>query len=329
MLLPLLFALLAPAHADDGKKDKDQDARPAVEMSGKLFAHYKYDLSEGADGYNEFGLDRAYLRADGTITDRLSTRVTLDANRLSDPAVDTRYRVFVKHAYLEWKTGMKGVKGQAGVIETPFGPMLDDFWGHRYIEDNFPAVAIKLATADAGIGATGKHMDGMVNWGAVLVNGEGYNKLEVDSGKQAQVKVTVDPMAGNKELSLPITGFVAYAFNPNDASQLIASGVIGFDQKFFTGSVQALFNQQYDVNGFGYSVVALPRVPKVATLVFRMDHYDPNTEADDDASTKLIVGASHNFHKKVAVAGTFQQTSYEATPDLPSQGVFLNMLAGF
>lgn len=324
MLLPLMFSLLAPAHADEGK-----DGPPPVEMSGTLFAHYMYDLSDGADGYNEFGMDRIYLRADGTINDRFGARITLDANRFSDPAVDTRYRLFIKHAYLEWKDAAPGVKVRAGIIDAPLGPYLDDFWGHRYISDNFAAQAIKLSTADAGVGAYGKHQDGMVDWAAVLVNGEGYSKLEVDKGKQVQARVSVDPMAKNKDLALPITGYVGYSFNPDDAQQLIASGVVGFDQKFFTGSVQALFNQQYEVNGFGYSVVALPHIPKVATVVFRMDHFDPNTDAADDAYTTIIGGLSHNFAKKVAIAGTYQQTTLEATPNTPTSGVYLNMLAGF
>ena len=330
MLLPLLFALLTPAHAEEAKgKDNDKESPPAVVMSGVLFGHFMYNMTDGADGYNDFGIDRVYVRADGNINERFATSVTLDANRFSDPAVDTRYRLFVKHAYLEWKDAAPGVKVRAGIIDAPLGPYLDDFWGHRYIADNFAASAIKLSTADAGVGAYGKHMDGVVDWSAVLVNGEGYSNIEVNKGKQVQARVTVDPMASNEDLALPITGFVSYAFNPDDAQQLIASGVIGFDQKFFTGSVQALINQQYEVNGFGYSIVALPRVPKVATAVFRMDHYDPNTDADDDASTKLIIGASHNFAKKVALAATYQQTSTEAAPDAPSQAIFLNMLAGF
>lgn len=324
MLIPLLFAQLTLAHADDGK-----DSPPPVVMSGTLFGHYLYDLSEGAEGYNEFGLDRIYLRADGTINDRFGARVTLDANRFSDPAVDTRYRLFVKHAYLEWKDAAPGVKVRAGIIDAPLGPYLDDFWGHRYIADNFAAQAIKLSTADAGLGAYGKHKDGMVDWAAVVVNGEGYSKLEVDKGKQVQARVSVDPMAKSDDLALPITGFVAYSFNPDDAQQLIASGVVGFDQKFFTGSAQVLINQQHEVNGFGYSVVALPHIPKVATVVFRMDHFDPDTATDKDAYTTIIGGLSHNFAKKVALAGTFQQTTTEAAPNTPSQAVVLNMLAGF
>ena len=331
-----MFAVLAlhsAAFADEPKKDTP----PPVELSGVIFGRYTLTLTDGASNYNEFAIDRVYFRGDATINDHFGARVTLDADRFKPATlstgeavtVDTKYRVFVKHAYLEWKDAAPGVKVRAGIIDAPLGPYLDDFWGHRYISDNFAAQAIKLSTADAGVGAYGKHQGGLVDWAAVLVNGEGYSKLEVDKGKQVQARVSVDPMAKNEELALPISGFVSYAFNPDDAQQLIASGVVGFDQKYFTGSVQALFNQQYDVNGFGYSVVALPHIPKVATVVFRMDHWDPDTSADKDGYTTIIGGLSHNFAKKVAIAGTYQQTTTEAAPDAPSQAVVLNMLAGF
>lgn len=319
-----ILAFQAISHAGEAKKEQ-----PPVEVSGVLFGRYTYELTEGADGYNEFAMDRVYVRADASINDHLGARVTLDADHFKDSAVDTKYRLFVKHAYLEWKDAAPGVKVRAGVIDAPLGPYMDDLWGHRYITDNFTSWAIKLSTADLGVGAYGKHREGLVDWAAVLVNGEGYSKLEVDAGKQAQARLTVDPLAGGDEMKLPITGFVAYAMNPDDNQELIASGQVGFEMPYLLVSGQVLMKSQADLSGFGYSAIALPRVPKVLSGVFRYDAYDPDTAVDGDASTQLVVGASHNFAKKVALALTYEHSTTEALPDTPGQGVVLHMMAGY
>lgn len=324
-----LLSLLTLGSLAQAQDQKDKKEPPPVEISGVLFGRYSLWLTEGMDNYNEFALDRAYFRGDAKINEHLGVRVTMDADRFKDSAVDTKYRLFLKHAYLEWRDMGPGIKGRAGIIDTPLGPYMDDFWNHRFIADNYAAWAIKLPTADLGVGAYGKHRKGLVDWAAVLVNGEGYSKLEVDSGKTVQARVSIDPLAGGDKMKLPITGFLAYGANPNDAAQIVASGAIGFEMPTLLFSGQVLINQQYDVGGMGYSAILLPRVPKVITGIFRYDHYDPDTETDLDANTQMIVGASHHFTKKVALAGTYERTTAEAAPDTPSHGVMLHMQAGF
>ena len=80
MILSLTFAL-SHAADDPAPAEKKKDDGPKVKVSGLLFPSYGFDLTEGADGYNEFDIDRSYLRADAKLTDVLSVRLTLDANR--------------------------------------------------------------------------------------------------------------------------------------------------------------------------------------------------------------------------------------------------------
>ncbi len=322
----LIAALMlsTAAHAEEAKGEV-----PPVTVSGVLMGHYALDLTDGAENYNEFGLDRVYFRGDATINDHLGARVTMDADHFKDPTLDTKYRVFLKHAYLEWKDPAPGVKARVGIIDAPLGPHMDEFWNHRFITDNYAAWAIKLPTADLGIGAYGKHKKGLVDWAAVLVNGEGYSKLEVDSGKQVQARVTVDPLAGGDKMKLPITGYVGYAFNPDDNQELIAAGALGFEMPYLLVSGQALMKSASDVTGMGYSAVLMPRVPKVVTGIFRYDTFDPDTGTDDDANAQLFVGASHHFAKKVALALTYERSWAEIAPDAASHGVALRWQAGF
>ena len=109
--IPLCLSLVSVASAADPAKDAKAPDAPSVKVSGVLFPRFSYDLSDGAEGYNEFALDRSYLVATAKMSDVFGVRLTLDANRLkpvevapdTEVVVDTRYRVFVKHAWLEMR----------------------------------------------------------------------------------------------------------------------------------------------------------------------------------------------------------------------------------
>ena len=112
---------------------------PRVTTTGVVFARYGYDLTEGSDGANAFGIDRAYVGVLADLDEHLATRITLDADKLKPVAfgeageatVDTKYRVFLKHAWLEWKDAGPGVKMRFGMIDTPWTGTYDNFVGLR------------------------------------------------------------------------------------------------------------------------------------------------------------------------------------------------------
>jgi hypothetical protein len=321
----------APAPAEEKKKEPIP-----VKVAGIVFAHYEYRLTEGADGYNEFALDRAYVQAIGTFSPHWGTKVTLDAGRLSpvtlpdgsSVTVDTRYRVFVKHAYLEWKDDEVGLKVRGGIIDTPYTQVYDGFAGIRYISESFAKQFGLAETADIGVSLGGNHADGLVDWQATVLNGEGYSKLEVDAGKTAQARVTVDPLAGG-DLKLPITGFFSYAGDATDQTPLITfAGAAGFSQEYLRAWAEVDGTSTDGASGFGYSATLIPQIPDVLNVIARYDAWDPDTDGDNDATTRIIGGISHDFLPKVSLAATYERTEAQDTPD-PSHGVFVHMQAGY
>lgn len=303
---------------------------PIVKPGGVLFAHYGYDLTDGADGANEFAVDRVYVRADVQITKQLGTRVTLDADRFKDSSLDTKYRVFVKHAYLEVKDILPGIRLRAGMIDTPYTPYYDAFWGNRYITEAFAKNAKLLETADLGIGAWGDHAGGLVNWNLSLINGEGYGKLEVDAGKAVQARVTVDPLAKGGKFSLPITGFASHSTHvATDSSTLTWAGATGFKSPYVLAWAEVVGVSEGDVSGLGYSATLNPKVPKVLGVVVRYDQFDPDADSTDDANTLLIGGVTRDWAEKVSTAITYERGWSEAAPETPTHGVFVRVQAGW
>jgi hypothetical protein len=330
LALPVALAQSAPTPPP---ADKPQ---PTVKVGGVVFAHYGYDLTEGADGYNSFDLDRAYLTARAELTPHLATRLTLDADRLkpvdvagTDTTVDTKLRVFVKHAYLEWKDAGPGVKLRFGMADTAWAPYYDQFWGHRYVAKHAADDAKLIDTSDLGIQVMGEHGKGLVSWQAGLINGEGYGKVEVDASKTAQARLTVDPLGPNADFDLPISGFVSQSFLGEADPVTMYAGAVGFKMKYGLAWAEYFGRSSGGASARVVSVTVAPKVPKVLEVLARVDLVDGDTAKADDGSTKLIVGVGHDFFERVSAMATYERTTAEAAPDAPTHGVFLRMQAGF
>jgi hypothetical protein len=330
-MIPTLAFLASHALAAD-----EADFEPSVDVGGQIHAHYGYLLTDGANGYNEFALDRTYLDAKAKLTRRLGARLTLDSDRFAaletdtgEYSVDTKYRPFVKFAYLEWKDFAPGLKLRAGLIDTPYTQVYDAFWEHRYVSKGMADDQKLLDTADFGVSVMGTHADGLLDWHASLNNGEGYGKAEVDSGKSLQARVTVDALAKGGKQRLPITGFVNYDMHKDADATLTWIGAAGYKMPFVWVWGEYVGVSTGAVTGSGFSASLLPGAPKYARAILRYDHFDPNGEIDGDGVDKLIGGVSHTFAHQVSGALTYERVTDEATPDTPAHGMYVRWQAGF
>jgi len=221
------------------------------------------------------------------------------------------------------------VKVRVGMIDTPWAPFSDQFWGQRYISRSMSDEVKLVSTADLGVGAFGKHADGLFGWQAVVINGEGYASIEADAGKTAQARFTVDPLAPGKKGALPLSAFVSYALpgTPDADGTLIYAASAGVEYGPVTAMAEYIGKQSADVNGSGFSLTLVPHVPKVLNVVARFDLWDADTSVDDDTYTKLIAGVSHDFTPKVSLAAMFERLTLGTAE--PSNAIYLRGQAGF
>ena len=333
MFATVLF-LATPAFADDKAEEKP---KPEVDVSGLAIAHYGFDMTDGAENFNEFAVDRVYFNLKAKVTKQLATRFTLDVDRMKpvttdtgDWTYDTKYRAFLKYGYLEWHDFAPGLRVRAGMIDTPYVSMYENHSEIRYIGKHWADEQKLLDTADLGVSINGEHAGGLIGWTAEVVNGEGYGKLEIDDAKSLQARVTVDPLAkSEKNWKLPITGFVNYNMQ-HDADPIVTYiGAAGLKMPYVWFWGEYLGRSQGDLSGMGYSATLQPGMPKYGRLLFRYDHWDPDTNTEKDGIDKIIGGVTHDFAEKIALAATYESTTYEALPDTPTQGVFVHLLAGF
>ena len=319
-------------------------AKPEVEVSGLLFAHYGYLLSEEADGYNEFDIDRVYLTAKGRLNPRLSVRVTTDVGRAEPQEMDTnsdgepdteipadeKIQVVLKYAYLEWRLSDK-IKMRFGSASTGFIGLYDRFWGQRYIAKALTDETKILDSADIGVHAMGRHRDGLISWHAGVLNGEGYGSMETNSAKAMQARLTVDPIVAGGNASLPISAFISQdVMAPDEVDSVrVLAGSVGFAMDFATLWGEYVMQSEGEVNGSGFSVTVMPKIPDVLNIVSRYERWDPDDEVEQDAADTIKVGLARDFFTKVSGALLYERTSFEAEPDTPEHGVFVRMQAGF
>lgn len=329
MLLPMFLTFAAPALAGEGP--------PPPVVDGLLYVQYGVDLSEGKNLTNSFDGSRAYLGVREDFNDHVAARILLDAGRGAD---NTKQWVFLKNAFIEWKDPFPGGEVQGGMINTPYNGYFDRFWGHRYAAKSFTDQYGLLSSADLGIGAQGTHAKGMVDWHAVVINGEGFAAPEVDATKTAQARVSIDPLAAGGKQNLVVTAFGSYGTAPPDTdptkegnqegdSTLIYTGALGYRMDYFLAWLDYTGRSTGDLAASGYSAMIMPRVPKVGALYARYEHFDPDQEAGKDATDRILVGVSHDFYKRVSLALQYEHTMLEAVPDTPVLGISMRAQAGF
>lgn len=175
----LFLALLVIAASLNAVAQEKAEFKPSGKVNGKVFFNYNYDMTEGEDKESGFEIKRAYFGYDYNIAKGLKASITLDVGK-NDGGSD--YTAFLKKAQLEWKAS-SSVKVALGMIGTIQFKEQEKFWGYRYIMKSFNDQYGFGASADLGVKANFKLSD-VLSANAIIVNGEGYKKVQDEDGKQ-------------------------------------------------------------------------------------------------------------------------------------------------
>lgn len=337
--LAFLLASLAPLPAAAADK-------PKIDFGSVLYAEYGMDLTDGAGNNNQFDISRLYFIAKSNAGEHFAFRLTSDVSAFKDlvidvpdgtggttsasATVDTRKRLFLKHAYAEWHDDDLGLKVRFGSADTPWIPYTEHFWGHRYAAKAFTDVTGLLHSADLGIHVIGSQFDKMVTWQLTLGNGEGYAAPEVDAGKTVQARLSFDPMAktDGQSLSLSVHGTQDVPAKGVDPVSL-GGAAVGYSMDWFLVWAEGTARSEAGVTGTGYSLTVMPRHPDWGAVYGRYDSWDPDSSASDDATQRIVAGASHTFQGKYAAALQYEQLAVQNTPSALTRGVYLKVQAGF
>ena len=222
----LAFAVGAPLGAQSAP------APSPLNFSGIIFGSYNFQESVNGAPLNrqidnQFIVDRAYLTFRMPAGDHTSIRITTDVYQTSE-ATPNAYTVRAKYAYLEYAgskmdNGLQ-VTGRIGILHNVVIDHQESFWP-RYLSQVGVERAGYFSSADVGIASQIALPDKMGEVYATVTNGPGYTSRETDRFKDYAVRLSLTPLANNKDLPLLQTFTItAWGYKGATASAFVNGG---------------------------------------------------------------------------------------------------------
>lgn len=298
--------ILAGVIACMGFTAKAQEAK-IEEPEGKVIIQMFENFHTGfGDNKNNIGfeLERTYLGYEYNLGKGLSIKGVMDVGKSSD--VDDYHRIaYLKNALVQWKTG--GLTLNGGLISTTQFNFQEKFWGYRYIMKSFQDEYKFGSSADLGISAAYKFTE-WLSADAIIVNGEGYKKIQSNEGFNYGLGVTLTPLKG---LQIRLYGGLNQKGDAAKEDIANIAAFMGYQCKRFRigAEYNYMTNTSYndDADQNGYSVFASVKLTKYADLYARFDDLysenDWNISKDEQAA---ILGAQFKLGKYVKVAPNFR-----------------------
>ena len=317
----LLACMGITAQAQDTKSEEPK-GKAIVQVFGNFHTGF------GAENDDRgFELERSYLGYEYNLGNGLSVKGVMDIGKSSDVS-DYQRIAYIKNAMVSWKTGNLSLNG--GLISTTQFNFQEKFWGYRYIMKSFQDQYKFGNSADLGISATYQ----FANWisaDAIIVNGEGYKRLQKNDGLNYGLGVTLTPVKG-----LQIRLYGGLNESGEDGKKDIANlaAFVGYKHEKFT--IGAEYNQMWnasfkdDAGQNGYSIFASAKLSQVTNLYARFDNLysqnDWNISKDESAA---ILGAQFKVGKYVKIAPNFRMSMPKADGANNSYTAYVNCYFGF
>ena len=207
-------------------------ALPPLNFSGIIFGSYNFQqrttpnpLNRQID--NAFIVDRAYLTFRMPAGDHTSIRITTDLYQTSETTPNA-YTIRAKYAYLQYDgnksdNGLQ-VTGRIGILHTVLIDHEETFWP-RYLAQTAVERAGFFSSSDVGLATLVALPNKMGELYATITNGPGYTSRETDRFKDYAVRLSLTPLANNKDMPLLQTFTItAWGYKGATASAFVNGG---------------------------------------------------------------------------------------------------------
>ncbi len=277
------------------------------EPKGKAIVQVFGNFSTGFGAENSsrgFELERSYLGYEYKLGNGLSVKSVLDMGKSSDVSDNNRL-AYVKNAMISWKKGNMTLNG--GLISTTQFNFQEKFWGYRYIMKDFQDMYKFGSSADLGLSVAYKFAD-WITADAIIVNGEGYKKIQKNDGLNYGAGVTLTPAKG---FQVRLYGGINEGADHSQEDKVNLAAFAGYKGNKF--SVGGEYNKMYnasnkkDADQSGYSIFTTVKLAKNTELYARFDDLyskdDWNIAKDEQTA---IIGTQFKLGKYVKLAPNFR-----------------------
>ena len=271
-----------------------QEAK-AAEPKGKaivqVFSNFNADFSKDAESMG-FELERSYLGYEYKLDGGLTVKGVMDIGKSSDVS-DCQRMAYIKNAMLSWKTGNLTLNG--GLISTTQFNFQEKFWGYRYVMKSFQDLYKFGSSADLGISAAYKATE-WLSADAIIVNGEGYKKIQKGTGLCYGLGATLTPVKG---LQVRLYGGLNEGATSADGNTLNTAAFVGYKADAFSVGAEYNYMDKAGSKQSGYSLFTSVKLTDETNLYARWDELFAGNTASKDAA---IVGAQFKVGKYIKVA---------------------------
>lgn len=300
------------------------------EPKGKAIVQVFGNFHTGFGNENDnrgFELERTYLGYEYNLGKGLTVKGVMDIGKSSDVS-DYQRIAYIKNAMVQWKTGNLTLSG--GLISTTQFNFQEKFWGYRYIMKSFQDQYKFGSSADLGLSAAYKLAD-WITADAIIVNGEGYKKIQKNDGLNYGLGATFTPLNG---LQIRLYGGINESGEEDKEDITNLAAFVGYKCNEFTIGAEynymANVSNKEDVDLSGYSIFASANLSKETSLFARFDDLhsknDWNISKDESAA---IFGAQFKLGKYVKVAPNFRMNMPKADGAKNSCYAYVNCYVGF
>ena len=320
--------ILAGILACTGISTNAQDIK-IEEPKGKAIVQVfgNFHTGFGADNDNRgFELERSYIGYEYNLGKGLSIKGVMDVGRSNQ--VDDYHRIaYIKNAMISWKRGNLTLNG--GLIPTTQFNFQEKFWGYRYIMKSFQDEYKFGSSADLGISATYRFAD-WISADAIIVNGEGYKKIQKNDGLNYGLGLTLTPVKG---LQIRLYGGLNESSEESKKDIVNMAAFVGYKHERFTigAEYNQMWNASYSDNADqnGYSIFASAKLSKLTDIYARYDDLnskdDWNIAKDESAA---IIGAQFKLGKYVKIAPNFRMNMPKADGAKNGYSAYVNCYFG-
>ena len=300
------------------------------EPKGKAIVQVFGNFHTGFGNENDnrgFELERTYLGYEYNLGKGLTVKGVMDIGKSSDVS-DYQRIAYIKNAMVQWKTGNLTLSG--GLISTTQFNFQEKFWGYRYIMKSFQDQYKFGSSADLGISATYKFAD-WLSADAIIVNGEGYKKVQKNDGLNYGLGTTLTPAKG---LQIRLYGGLNESGEQGKENIVNMAAFVGYkSDKFAIGAeYNKMWNASYKEgqDQYGYSVFASAKLGKKTEVYARFDDLcskdDWNKAKDEQAA---ILGAQFKLGKYVKIAPNVRMSMPKADGSDNRYSAYINCYFGF
>lgn len=320
ILAGLLTCIGIGAQAQDIKTEEPK-GKAIVQVFGNFHTGF------GAENDNRgFELERNYFGYEYNFGKGLSAKAVMDIGKSSDVS-DYQRIAYIKNAMISWKNGKLTLNG--GLISTTQFNYQEKFWGYRYIMKSFQDGYKFGSSADLGISVAYKFAD-WISADAIIVNGEGYKKIQKNDGLNYGLGITLTPVKG---FQIRVYGGLNESGEDNKKDISNLAVFAGYKHKMFM--IGAEYNQMWNASykdgadQNGYSIFTSVKLSKIADLYARYDDLyskdDWNIAKDESAA---ILGAQFKVGKYVKIAPNFRMSMPKADDAKNSYSAYINCYFG-